>query len=188
MPCGAFTRQYCLDFERVRLRRADPINDYPRRFFPVSLVSRQDVAAVVTSCFATGISSFEMGSHVSRGNAPGCSTVAYLSGRSQASQILRVKCTQSGCNSGPNANDSFFHAWAKQCDPKLAANKQSGLAYGRRAPGMSLAIQLHLFHRHQRIVHDVAFTRIVAIVALHSRVERMIVWNWMWFFLVAGDR
>jgi hypothetical protein len=147
----------------------------PRSFFPVYLGFAPGCGSGRDKLFATGISSFDMGLNGRRGHAPGCSTVAHLSRRSQASQILCVKCTQSGCNSGSNADDSCFHAWAKQRDPKLAANKQSGLPNGRRAPGMSLAIQLHLFHRHQRMVHDVVSTRIAAVVVLHSRVERMIV-------------
>ena len=89
---------------------------------------------------ATPIPFFKMKLDSRRGCAPPCLSVAHLSGRSQASQILRIKCTQSGCNSGPNANDSFFHVWAEQRDPKLPANKQPGLAHGRRAPGMSVAI------------------------------------------------
>ena len=158
----------------------------PRSFFPVYLCFAPGCGSGRDKLFANRISAFEMRSNGHRGQASGCSTVAYLRRRSQASQILRVKCTQSGCNSGSNADDSCFHAWAKQRDPKLAANKQSGLPNGRRAPGMSLAIQLHLFHRHQRIVHSVASTRIVAVVFLHSRLERMIMWNWMWLFFVTG--
>jgi hypothetical protein len=49
--------------------------------------------------------------------------------RSQSSEILYVKRAQRRRNSLPNPNDSFFHAWAKQRDPKLTANKQSGSAH-----------------------------------------------------------
>jgi hypothetical protein len=51
---------------------------------------------------------------------------------------------------------------------------------------VSLAVQLHLFHCSQRIVHGVAFTRNVTIVFPHSRVERTPVGSWMWFFSVTG--
>jgi hypothetical protein len=116
-----------LDFEVLEHMRLDlPIPSIipPGNFFPVHLVSRHDVAAVVTNWLPTRISSFEMGSNSCREYAPRCSTVAHhLSGLSQSSQILRVKRAQGGCDSGPNSNDSFFDAWAEQRDPKLAANK-----------------------------------------------------------------
>src|SRR5207245_10737824 len=112
-------------FNRMHLDRADPINHSSLViFFRSTHFSRHDAAAVVTNSLPTRIPSFEMGSNSRRGHAPRCSTVAHdFSGRSQASQILRVKCAQGGCDRGPNAKDSFFHAWAEQRDPKLAANK-----------------------------------------------------------------
>jgi hypothetical protein len=109
----------CVSFEPIALMIP------PHDSFPVHLVSRHHVTAVVTKLFGNSHSTFEAGLDGYGGHAPRCSssTADCLTGRPQASHILRVKCAQGGCNSGPNANDSFFHAWAEQRDPKLAANK-----------------------------------------------------------------
>ena len=53
--------------------------------------------------------------------------------RTQCYQILRVKCAERGRDGRPDPNNAFFHVWAEQCDPKIAANEEFGAAHGGRA-------------------------------------------------------
>ena len=76
--------------------------------------------------------------------------------RTQSGQILRVECPQRCCDSRPDSDDAFFHAWPKQRDPKIATKKQLGAAHRGWATGMSRAIMLHLLDRSGCIIDDAA--------------------------------
>jgi hypothetical protein len=65
---------------------------------------------------------------------------------------LRVERAKSRDHTGPNAYDSFFNAWTKQCNPQLTTNEQSRTTHRRGAAGVSPAIKLHLFHGSGRVV------------------------------------
>jgi hypothetical protein len=171
----------------MRLRLPDSFNDPPScESFPIHLwfASRCN-----TGCdrlvAVTRTRSFQMRSDSCRGGrAPLCRAVDRPGVRPQSCQILRIECSQSCCDSWPNPNDAVFPARPKQRDPKLAPNEQSGPPHGRRATWMSLAIKVHLFHRRQSIVRDAASRRKMAIIFLHSRLERTPRWHWMCVFYV----
>ena len=89
----------------------------------------------------------------------------------QSNQVLRVKCAERGRNRRPDPYNAFFHVWAKQCNPKIAANEEFGAAHGRRASRMGCAITLHFFIGRCRMVHDVPPIRSLTISA-HRRLQR----------------
>jgi hypothetical protein len=106
----------------------------------------------------------------------------------QASQVLRIKRVQGCCDSRSDPNDSFFHAWAKQRDPKLTADKQCWTPHGRRTAWMSHAIKVHLFHRCRCIIHGATDRRNLTVIFLHLCIERMAVRDWMWSISYSRDR
>jgi hypothetical protein len=88
--------------------------------------------------------------------------------RMPRSLVLGVKCAERGGDSRSYPYDAFFHVWPKQCDPKIAAKRQLGMAHGGRASRMGRAILLHLFNGRCRIVHDSASTEgMIVFVHLH---------------------
>src|SRR6266496_907288 len=100
-------------------------------------------------------------------------------GRTQASQVLSVERAQGCRDSSPYPNNPLFHAGPEQRNPKVSANKQARTTHGRRTPGVSPAIKLHLFHGCGCVIHDATSRRNVAVVFLHLRVERMPLSRWM---------
>lgn len=91
--------------------------------------------------------------------------------RTQCNEVLRVKCAERGRDGRPDPYDAFFHVWAKQCDPKIAANGEFGTAHGGRASRMSRAIILHFLNGRCRIVHGVPWTGSLTI-SVHLRLQR----------------
>jgi hypothetical protein len=88
--------------------------------------------------------------------------------RTQRNQILRVKCAERGPDGRPDPYDAFFHVWAEQCDPKIAAKEELGAAHGGGASRMGRAMILHLLNGRCRMVHDAAPTGRM-IVFVHPR-------------------
>jgi len=115
--------------------------------------------------------------------APSC----WLARRTQACQVLAVERAKSSSDGRSNTDDSFFNAWTKERNPKLAANKQTRTAHGRRTAGVRPAIQLRLFHGSRGVVHDAAPGGNLTI-RLHLRVERTPWRRWMWVFVVAASQ
>jgi hypothetical protein len=100
--------------------------------------------------------------------------------RMQCNQVLRIKCAERGCDSRPDPYDAFFHVWAKQCDPKIAANEEFGAAHGRRAFRMGRAIIFHFLNGRCRIVHDPPPMGSLTI-SVHLRLQRGSESDWMGF-------
>jgi hypothetical protein len=98
---------------------------------------------------------------------------------------LAVERAKSSGDGRSNPEDSFFHAWTKKRNPKLAANKQARLAFRRWTAGVSFAIQVHLLHGSRGVVHDAASAGNLTI-RLHLRVERTPWRRWMCVFVVAA--
>lgn len=91
--------------------------------------------------------------------------------RTQRNQILLVKCAERGRDCRPDPYDAFFHVWAEQCDPKIAAKEELGTAHGGGASRMGRAIMLHLLNGRCRMVHDGAPTGGLTIT-VHPRLQR----------------
>jgi hypothetical protein len=138
------------------------------------------------TCLPTRTSSFQTGSNSCTEYAPRCSTVAHhLRGRSQSSQILRVKRAQGGCDSGPDSKRFVLRRLGRAARSK--ARREQIIGDGEPPPGSrgepgSTIPSVPLRPAHS---HGVAFTRNVTVVFLHPPVESTSVWHWMWFF-VAG--
>ena len=91
--------------------------------------------------------------------------------RTQCYQILRVKCAERGRDGRPDPNNAFFHVWAEQCDPKIAANEEFGASHGGRASRMGRAIILHFLNGRCGIIHNAARMGSLTI-SVHLRLQR----------------
>lgn len=91
--------------------------------------------------------------------------------RTQCYQILRVKCAERGRDGRPDPNNAFFHVWAEQCDPKIAANEEFGASHGGRASRMGRPIMLYFFDRRCGIIHNAARMGSLTI-SVHLRLQR----------------
>ena len=76
-----------------------------------------------------------------------------LARRTLASEVLRVKRSESGPDCRADPYDAFFHVWPKKGNPKIAAEKQLWTAHRRWASRMLHAIVPHLLHCRCRIIH-----------------------------------
>jgi len=68
----------------------------------------------------------------------------------QTSEILRVESAKRGFDRLADADDSFFHAWTKKRDPKVAAKEQPRPARRRGTTRMRRAVKFHSLHRRGR--------------------------------------
>jgi hypothetical protein len=88
--------------------------------------------------------------------------------RTLAGPVLRIECAE-GCRDGwPDAYDALLYRRPKQCNPKIAAEKQSRATHRGGALGMGRAINLHLLDRRLCMVHEAVPTRSVT-VFVHPR-------------------
>lgn len=87
-------------------------------------------------------------------------------------QVLRVKCAERCRYSLADANDPFFHAWPKQCNPQIAAKQQLRATHSGGTLRMGRAINVHLLARRRCIIDDVAPLGVLAI-SVHLRLERV---------------
>src|SRR5215475_12217851 len=92
--------------------------------------------------------------------------------RRNRNQILHVESAERCCDSRPDPDDPFSHAWPKHGDPKIATKKQLGMAHVGRAAGVVSAIMLHFFGRGYCMIHDA--TRMGGLtICVHLPLQRL---------------
>jgi hypothetical protein len=89
----------------------------------------------------------------------------------QTSVILGIESTKRCFDSWTDPDNSFFHAWAHQCDPKMTAKDQLRPAPRRRTARVRGTVPLHPFHRRRRRIEDLRPIRARSIVLLHLTPE-----------------
>jgi hypothetical protein len=84
---------------------------------------------------------------------------------------LGIKSTKRRFDRWADANDSFFHAWTKERDPKMTAKEQPRPTRGRGTARMRSTVKVHPFHRRRCWIKDRRPIRTKPILLLHLTIK-----------------